>query len=345
MARFVGSLLIIAMVLALVGCGGGDGGENPPEPASNTATIRGYVVQSDDAVTPAAGATVREATTGQSVLTSSTGWFSLSGLPETQATITVEAPDAVGFQGTALTVPTRARKATDVVATLLPADAATPTAVSLQPQTPSVEVGGTLAMAARVTAGATELDLLPSWVLYYGDQPAPAALGPQGLLTAVAAGSASVTAIVGGLSASTTVTVRAEGAPEITSVLLSRSAGNPVPASGGTVTLTAAVNDGDGVAIADAAGNDAYSWFEIITPAGDTEKVYLGAPDAGDVKDGTWNRTFAVPANSNVPGSDGVQATELYSVRVVARDRAGRTARSIYQDFLVEGVDPPPAQP
>lgn len=347
MSRFVSSLAVVAVVLALVGCGGGDDGAvNPPGPVPNpdNAVVRGYVVQGDGIATPVANATVSEGTTGLSTPTGGTGWFSLSGLPGQEATISVSAPGAVGYQGVTLAVPTLAGRTTDVVVTLPPISLGTPTGLTVNPSAAEVEAGGTLQLSARVMSGATELSVQPSWVLYYGNQTAPGSLSSQGVFTASNAGNATVKAILGGLKASSTVTVRPASPPVISTLLLSRTTANPVPASGGTVSFTAAISDGDGVLVTSSGGLKGVR-FEVINPAGETETVYAGDPVAGDIKDGTWTRDYAVPANSNVPGTDGVQATQLYSVRVVACDLAGREARSNYQDFLVAGVDAPPPLP
>lgn len=347
MSRYVGSLVIAAVVLAIVGCGGGDDGDtNPPGPVPNpdNATVRGYVVLSDGVGTPVASATVSEPTTTLSTVTGGTGWFSLSGLPGQEATITVAAPGAVGYQGVTLAVPTVAGRTTDVVVTLPPTALGTPTGLTVTPASASVEVGGTLQLSARVVAGGSELDVEPSWVLSYGTATAPGTLSAAGLFTATNAGTATVRAILGGLRTSAAVTVSPAGPPVISSLMLTHSASSPVPASGGTVTFTAAVSDGDGVLTADSGAYKGIR-FEVITPAGDTEVVYAGEPVAGDIKDGTWSKDYTVPANSNVPGTDGVQAQQLYSVRVVACDLAGREARSSYQDFVVAGVDAPPPLP
>ena len=163
----------------------------------------------------------------------------------------------------------------------------------------------------------------------------------KGNFTAQGPGSAQIVAAIGALWQTTTVTVTGSVPPLITSVILSHSTTNPISASGGPLTITCAISDADGVNIS-TSGSPKGLRIEIYPPDGDVIELAPGAPVAGTIYDGTWRVVYNVPPNSNVPDSSGVQAPQLYSLRVAARDLTGAESFSRWYDFVVAGADAPP---
>jgi hypothetical protein len=162
-----------------------------------------------------------------------------------------------------------------------------------------------------------------------------------GLLNTVASGVAGVTAAVGSLISGTTVTVTGSASPNITSVLVSASAASPLPASGGSVTITAAISDPVGILTFDTVTQKGLK-IEIYLPDGTVQELSPGSPVAGTIYDGTWRLVYQVPANSNIPDSTGKQAAQTYNLRVAARDQLGNTSFSAFYEFVVSGLDVPP---
>jgi hypothetical protein len=152
------------------------------------------------------------------------------------------------------------------------------------------------------------------------------------VFTAGKAGSGELHAYSGDVSAVAAIEVTPPRPPEVTTFVASPT---NYSASGGTLTVTAAVNDGDGVSSVIA---------EIYAPATAVERLTMPMV-GGTTRDGTYRASWPVPPNSNTPDPSGVQAQMTYSVRVVATDNGGATANSDFADLVVQGLKPPPPPP
>jgi len=114
---------------------------------------------------------------------------------------------------------------------------ATLTGVSVTPATITLSAGATQQLTVTGTYSDGSTKSLTANATFDSDTPATARVSsPGGLVTAVAAGTARITAMVSGKSASTSVTVSASPAPTLSSIAL-----GPSPATvaqGGTLQLT-----------------------------------------------------------------------------------------------------------
>lgn len=356
MSRYAIAICLGVLALAVTGCGGGDGGDGGgqagPQPSADNARVTGVVVRSDTVASPVSRVTVSESTTRQSTATAADGTFTLTGLPAGTIYLDVSAPGSGDYQGARVPVFTRATSTTQTTIALLPLATGTPTQLAINPAgSATVEQGGSLKFSASVYVGGAKIDVQPSWVLSSptADVGANAMLA-DGTLQTGTAGSYLVTGIVGNLSHTAGVVITPALPPQIGSVLVSHSNDNPVPASGGIVTITAAITDGNGVQTNNVGALQALR-FELQTP----KSGVISLPPANElpftpiegttIYDGTWRYNYAVPANNNTPDPDGNQAEQQYLVRVVARDTTGAESTSEWYEFRVAGLDTPPPLP
>lgn len=349
MSRFACICIAMAVIVTvgLVGCGSDTEPVTPdpaqPRPHPDNATVSGRVVAADNVSMSLAQAEVTEPTTGRMTVTDGGGYFRLTGLPAGANTrIVVTCPRTPNYESASVTVRTEARKATTVNIAVLPVGVGTPTSLILSPSgdpPPDVEQGGKLQFGAAVYVGRERVDVQPTWILS-GD--GVGVIDASGMFTATRPGTGLITAIAGELVATSSVIVTGPRPPQITSVLVSASPEQPVPASGGPVMITAAINDADGIRSFDAGPHKGLK-FEIYAPDGSVLELTPGEPEPGTtIYDGTWRLTYSVPPNSNLPDATGRQAPQTYSVRVVARDLTGAVSYSQFHDFVVLGLDAPP---
>jgi hypothetical protein len=316
--------------LALPGCGGGgDSSYNPPEVL--TGTISGHVVQADEVtvglanvqvtVTPAAtaGAQTAQAITTR---TDSQGAYTLVGVPVgTQAVLAERTTDA-NYRSQAIPgVSVSADTTTRLNIALLRQDEAEPNSVQLSPTSAVVDLNGQVKFTGAAGSGGAT----PSFLVVGGI----GTVSAGGLFTATRTGTGEIRAFSGNAKAVAAIEVTPARAPEVSSFLISPLS---LSASGGSVSLTAAVNDGDGVS---------HVVAEIYPPAGDT--IQLDLPlESGNAKDGTYRTSHVLPANSNTPNSSGVQAPMKYSVRLVVTDGSGAQTATDFADVTVKGLQSPP---
>ncbi len=342
MSRLLGAAVLIALTLGMCGCGGGGGTSTTPSgphPSSDNAVVAGQVVEADNVAVPLIGAVVSEPSTGETATTDSGGRFTLSGLPGGSIRINVAVSTTPNYNSLSIIIPTHAHQTTSVVLAVLPVAVGAPTALTVSPQNQTVSRGASVQFSANVFVGTTKVSVQPTWILT-GD--AVGTIDATGLLRTVASGTAGVTAAVGSLLSGTTVVVTSSVSPNITSVLVSASKASPLPASGGAVTITAAISDPIGILTFDTTTQKGLK-FEVYLPDGTVQELSPGNPVAGTLYDGTWRLTYNVPANSNIPDSTGAQAPQTYSIRVAARDQLGNASYSAFYDFVVAGLDVPPA--
>jgi len=259
--------------------------------------------------------------------------FTLGGLPAGSAIeIQVEVPRSADYDSATVLVPTRANGTTVANIAVLPSVVGTPTALTIDPQSASVENGGTIQFGASVEVQGQRVEVQPTWVV--GGQPI-GSVSPTGLFGSQAVGTGFVRAVAGNLVQEAAVSVTGASAPDISTVLLSASLDNPLPATGGPVGVTAAVSDGNGVAAV---------YFDFFPPQAAPFTLTAPTPEAGTTRqDGTWRIQYNAPANDNQPDAQGNQAAQVYSVRVRAIDLVGNEFVSTqFHDFAVAGLDPPP---
>ena len=342
MFRFACITAVFVVTAGLVGCGSDSDPATPDDPGYD-ATVSGRVVAADNIAISLAQAEVSEPITGRMTETDGSGSFRLTGLPAGPNTrILVTCPRTPNYESAWVTVPTQRGRVTTVNISVLPVVVGTPTALIISPSgqpPPDVEQGGNLQFGAAVYVGVQRTEVQPTWIIS-GD--GVGAIDAAGRFTATSPGSGLITAQTGALVASSGVVVTGPRDPRITSVLVSASPERPLPASGGPVMITAAINDANGIRNFDAGPNKGLK-FEIHAPDGSLLELTPGEPDLGTtIYDGTWRLTYNVPANSNAPDATGRQAPQTYSVRVVARDLTGAVSRSQFYDFVVLGLDAPP---
>ncbi len=116
------------------------------------------------------------------------------------------------------------------------------TTVTVTPSTPSVMVGGTVGLTAIIKDGQGNV-MTGQSVTWTTSSASVATVNANGLVTGVAAGSATVTATCAGKSGSASLTVTSQP-PVVTTVTVAPA--TPSLAVGATVTLTATVKDAQG---------------------------------------------------------------------------------------------------
>ena len=328
---------VVAALLALSGCGGGSSSGTNPSGGDN-GSLSGKVVHGDAVNTALPGATVTVTNaTGEVVATGTTdglGNFLLPSVPVGQVTVLIETPNeaSYGSQSVPGVTITRDTRTTLTIPVLRVTDSA-PTQITLAPSSATIDLRGQVAFSAAVASGASALAVTPVFL-------APASIGVidrNGVFTATQVGSGTITAICGDITATATVTVTGSRPPQITSFLVS-----PVQfkATGGWVYVTAAANDGDGIASVKAQiyNPDASVTTRDLTfneASTDTYQLYTALPAGSHLG-------YHIPANSNEPDANGVQAVQRYSIRVVVTDNAGQSTTTDFVDVTVAGLDAPP---
>lgn len=323
------TLMLVALTLS--GCGGG--GEDGGPPVVATGSLSGRVVPANAVSAGIAGAEVTIVTSAAGVgtaqtltaLTDSQGNYTLSGVPVGPQTVMAARTSDTTFRSQTIpNVPISAGATTRLNIALLRLDQAEPTSVQLSPDSAVVDLNG----QAKFSGAAGTSGITPTYLIV-GDI---GTVSPNGLFTGTRVGTGELRAYSGSATASADIEVTGPRAPGVTSLLLSPT---EFASGGGTLTITAAANDGDGIASVVA---------EVFPPASSAVRLDM-ALAAGNAKDGTYRVTFNVPANSNVPNSSGVQAPMKYSVRVVATDGTGATTTTGFTDVTVAGLRPPPPPP
>ena len=319
---------LLVALLILNGCSSGGGGGIIPPPPPHTFTVQGRVVAADHPTQGIPLATLGALPSGTTGATANDGSFTLA-VPVGAVTLNVTPTVSPGYQATAVTIPATNATTVTVMVALLPVGAATPTAVILQPQATTVEIGASVQFSATVQTSSGVLPLAASWL----------SLGTAGtfsinqVFNATAVGVNTIYVFSGPVGATTTITVVGQRGPILESVVVDPLS---ISASGGTLTMTVAATDGQGVASVVA--------NIVPLPSGAAVPVPLILV-AGDSQSGTYRATWPVPANSNLPNSRGVQAPQTYAVRFTATDLTARATLSDFIHFVVQGLSAPPPPP
>ncbi|NLJ36126.1 MAG: hypothetical protein GX358_07860 [candidate division WS1 bacterium] len=342
----VGVVLIVLIVAVMAGCSGSTSlQKQDKEPPGNTGTVVGRVIKADSPGEALPGSRVSTIDGKVSTFADAQGDFVLRGVPLGQADTALvglraeavknasygaqnvfEVPVTKGGIGSA--------QVTEIVIAILPLALGQPQSLIIMPSTATVDVRGEVQFSAAVAGLEGEIQVQPTWYL---TKPALGSINPTGLFTAAARGTGQVVAVIGGLSDTAQVTVTASRAPQITSVMVNPSSLAP---QGGTVTVSAAINDGDGLRSPDGV------WAQLIDPESRSSTHVMSLVEGSSLKDGTFRVEIAINPNLVRHSQEDAMRTLTYGIRVHAVDNTGASSVSSLKNVTVAGVDqpiPPPA--
>ena len=317
---------LLLALLALTGCGGGGGGGTPPPPPGATGTLAGRVVHADDVNIGIFAATVSvQAADGTEVAKGTTGGngsFTVDEVPVGQWQVVVETLSEADYGSQTVPGIVISKKATtSLTVTVLRAIDATPTAIYLSPSQATVDVRGQVDFNGAVVSSSGLLNATPIYLV----SSSIGTIDTNGNFIATAAGKGQIIAICGGVKATADIEVTDARAPEVTTFLVA-----PLKLkAAGTVTITIAANDGDGIKSVEA---------HIYTPGGEDVQSVTLDPRTTD----TYRLVYSVPANSNAPDALGNQAAQRYSIQVIVTDNTNVTTATGFADVTVAGLDAPP---
>jgi hypothetical protein len=324
------AIAVAAIFVFLIGCGGGSSPRPAPPPPQPSGTIRleGRILAADNPSVLFPSATVTLQPSGNTTATDGNGHFAFSGLASVALTVQVNPAQQPQYLACEILLPALQRDYLNLNIALLPRSAEQVTNLAISPEDQVVEIGTQVQFLAGIQTTTGTRGLRPTWV----------ALGTAGnidetgVFTANAVGESTIYAFSGTKYTATTLKTVNRRAPAILDVLV-----DPLllPASGGQIVVTAPVTDAQGVRVAEAL---------FFAPDGTFVKRTMDLA-AGSATDGTYRATYQVPPNNNVPDSKGVQAAQVYQVRVRAVDGSGEAALSKIVEFTVEGLSPPPPPP
>ncbi len=329
-----GRLAIVVSLLAIVivaGCGGDAAPPPPPAPAPvDTGTITGRVIKADSTTEALPGSRI-SLSTGQSTVADAQGDFTIEDVPVGTGTVeltvdTIANPN-YGTQ-TVSGVGLAKDEETTITVALLPLALESPYNINVTPSQATVDVNGEIQFSAPVNSASGLLGVQPTWYLTNDI----GVIDVSGKFTALKQGTGTIVATSGNISAQGSITVTASRAPEITSVLLSPRQLN---ASGGYVTVTAAINDGDGLKVVRG---------EVVDP-NNNELTYKFGLVSGTAKDGTYRRDIPIDPNLIRQNQEDATSPLTYSIRVYAKDYTGKIAVSEFFDVVVAGIDQPAPPP
>ena len=321
------AIIIAAIFGSLLGCGSGGDEVAPPGPGG-TIRLEGRVIAANNAGLLFPSASIKVLPAGQIVTADGNGHFVFTGLDSVPLTIQVNPISYPQYQPCAIVLPALTANYLNLNVAVLPRTAGTVSSLRIGPQDQEVELGAEVPFAAEIVTSSGAAGLRPTWVALGS----AGSIDEDGLFTATATGESTILAFSGERSATTTIRVVNERPPAVLDVLL-----DPVqlPAEGGPLAVTAPIADIDGVQGAEVL---------FFAPNGTSVRRQMSRV-AGGAQNGTWRATYTVPANNNVPDSNGVQAPMRYQVRVRAVDTGGQVALSKIVEFLVAGLAPPPPPP
>ena len=344
----VGVVLIVLIVAVMAGCSGSTSlQKQDKEPPGKTATLTGRIVKADSPGEALPGSRISAADGAVSTYANAEGDFVLRGIPLGRADsgtvdLLVEAVGNADYgtqvvaqvpvsAGAATTTQTRGGR---LVVAVLPLALGLPQSINITPSEATVDLDGELQFAATVMGSAGQMQIQPTWYL---TRPALGSISMTGLFTAAARGTGEVVAVSGGVSHRAQLAVTASRPPQITSVLISPQS---LGSQGGTVTVSVAVNDGDGLRSPDGV------WVEMTDPENQTSKHVMSLVDGSNLKDGTFRVEIAINPNLVRHSQEDAMRTLTYGIRVHAVDNTGASSVSSLKNVTVAGVDqpiPPPA--
>jgi len=337
--RVVLIVSLAALIVMLAGCGGSNGprlpGVVPPGggaggvvPPAGTAAVAGTVIDAQNVGTRLVGVLVAVLGFGQPILTDAAGNFIITGVPPGQRTLDISFPSTGLYQAMRITIDTVANQTTTVTISALGTNVNVPNSVTIAPSNPSVDIGGEIAFTADARSLGVPANVAPTYSVLGG----VGTILPDGRFTALAIGTGTVTAHFPDASAAATVTVVGARAPNLGILNVSP---NALPSNGGNVRIAVTATDGDGI-------KSAVAQLEL------PNRTLITMPlsrETGTTKDGSWGGTYNAGANTNLPGPDGKQLEQRYSVRVIVEDNSSAITNSVWVDFVVASVDAPPPPP
>lgn len=336
-------LALIALVL-MAGCGGsgsGDDGNPPTPPATDTGTVTGRVVKADSPTDPIPSSLVKINAGGTiySATTDNLGEFTLANIPVGDGTIDITAettnnPDYTNQTLENVTIVKN--QLTSVTIAVLPLTAGTPFSILVSPGQATVDLNGQVQFSATIESASGELDIQPSW--YVVSQ--IGAIDRNGLFTGLAVGTTSVVAYTGTITDSADVLITASRAPQITSVLIDP---DDLDAAGGMFSITAAINDGDGLRSVTA---------QMVDPLNAVTEIPMPLVAGTSSKDGTFRANIYIDPNDIRSNQEDATQPLTYSIRVIAEDNDingstgfGNRTYSDFYDVVVAGIDEPVPPP
>ena len=229
-ARYAALTVTAVMFVALLGGCGGGGPTGPvvPPPPTGTAQIQGEVRAADNLNLPLSYAQLTAQPAAVATTASAAGAFSLSNLPAGDIILSVNPLHQPNYQAATVIVPVESGKTTYVTVALLPTGVEAPTQITIAPANASVEVGGAINFGSTVRTVSGVIAVNPTWLITGG----VGVINAYGHFQAQTVGTETVTAISGGISASTSVTVIAAQPPDISTVIISPLS---LPPSGGAL--------------------------------------------------------------------------------------------------------------
>ncbi|MFP3902919.1 MAG: carboxypeptidase-like regulatory domain-containing protein [Armatimonadota bacterium] len=347
MSRYSRLIVVIATVAVLIiaGCGG-DGppqkAQPEPSPQPDTTTVTGFVVKADAPQEGIPGARVTATSSGTaqtaqdaaaSDLTDFNGRFRIDDVPvgpSGTVDLMVETVNTSDYGNQKVNnVGISADEETNITIAVLPMGLGTPVRLTITPTNETVDLNGIIAFDATIMTTKGEVNVQPTWYLKSNIGEVDA----TGHFTALNQGEGEVVASIGNIQATANLTVTPSRPPEITTVVV-----NPktLDAQGGTVQVTAAVNDGDGLATVEAQVTDPniQQWnYDMPMVQGTTSR------------DGTFRTSIDIDPNDIREDEGDATRTLTYSIRVRAVDNRSNETFSDFFDVQVPGLDVPPTTP
>lgn len=326
---------IIALMIMLAGCsGGGDDGGSVTPPPGDTGTIQGRVVRADDPSLGLADASVQlRSATGVvlgEALADNTGAFSFTDVPVGSQTLVVDTlgEAAYGLQ-TVTGVVVSDDLTTSIMVTVLRVTDPEPSVIFLTPASATIDLKGQIQFTATVQTSSGLLSVVPTF--FVTGQIGSVSYDPiarKVVFRGERVGTGTLIAAAGNVKAEADITVTDPAPPQITTFVVAPLS---LRATGGTIGITVAATDGDGLATVQA---------EVFYP--DASSQILDIPKVAGT-DETYRLELDLPANDNPPDAGGHQATQRYSIRIIVTDNtSSQTISPNFIDVTVAGLDSPP---
>ncbi len=326
-------ILSLPAVLLVAGCCSNCGNPPPePEPGPvDTATVSGRVVKGDNPSVALPNSLVT-LSTDQTATTDSSGDFLIEDVPVGSGAIdlTVETISNPNYSNqTVADIGITKGQTINITVAVVPIALGLPFSIGISPGQATVDLYGEIQFSAPINGPSGRMEVQPSW--YLADD--IGTIDSNGKFIALKQGVGTVVATSGYISAQAYVTVTPSRGPQITTVLVDPLS---LGASGGTVTVTAAANDGDGLLIVRA---------EMVDPLANETYHYMALVDGTSYKDGTWRVNINIDPNDVRKTQEDATRPLAYDIRVYAMDYAGNDYESDFYRVTVAGVDEPGSPP
>ncbi len=327
------AVLVVLVVSMIPGCGGGGNGGAPPIIVPDTGTITGRVVKADNPAASLPGSRIT-VSSGQSAVADAQGNFTILNVPVGAGTVTLtieSISDPTYSTQRVSGIAIAKDETTAVTVAVLPIALGQPYTILINPSVAAIDRNGEIQFAATVQGAGGYLSVQPTWYL----TGSIGVIDVNGKFTGLTVGTATVVATIGSISDQANVTVTASRPPQITTMLVNPTS---LPSSGGTVTVTTAVNDGDGL-------KNSGVVAEIVDPLNNVTTQVLPLVSGTSTKDGTFRANVTIDPNTIRQSQEDATRALTYSIRVTAEDNGGAKTTSDFQDVTVAGIDEPGPPP